>query len=87
MKKYSIILTISIILITGCSKSGQKKTSFSNFPLTNDEEYFYLVIEPLTIKEKLNGKEISYPDWLILVIHSNEDDNHFILKLKIKVIK
>jgi len=68
-------------------KGLNEKTSWSNFPLTNDDEYFYAVIEPNSFKEKIKGKKVSYPDWINPVLHSDKEDNPFVLKFKLDNFK
>lgn len=60
-----------------------EEANFYNFPLTNDDDYFYALIEPNLIREKLQEREEFCPDFVLPLLNSSEDDNPFLLKFKI----
>jgi len=64
-------------------KGLNEETSFYNFPLSNDDNYFYAIIEPNLLREKLIKLNEFCPDYVIPILNSQENDNPFLLKFKL----
>ncbi len=64
-------------------KGLNEETNFYNFPLTNDDNYFYALIQPSLIREKLQKREEFCPGFVLPLLNSTEDDNPFLLKFKL----
>lgn len=60
-----------------------EETSFDNFPITNDDEYFYVILQPGLILGKLKERRANCPDYLRPLLEADEMSNPFLLKFKI----
>ena len=61
-----------------------EETDYYNFPLYNDDNYFYALIEPNLLREKLREKQAFCTEFVKPILNSHEGDNPFLLKFKLK---